>query len=301
MNTFNFVITVLSSFGISLTGVWWFSQQLITQRLTRQKDLWQAEIRKEVEVYLGEKSSEREYNLQAKKRLYTAIGPLRFQLLLACRDVATRIYNYSLDHRSFGFRMDGYYGQSTLYRLLRPVAITELIERQIAYADFSVDPSGIDLLKFRKAAFMSFTDSDILIKHPMADWSRQKEHLFSGTLSTLANKILVSDANVMIKDRPMHFHEFQAQAQEEAWMKQLAPLTEILQDFRISRKPIFWLRLVCFGHSCNEYIGQSGGSVGIAKLPYDITSMLSRSEDGYILSHLDAYKEAFDMAAHTSL
>jgi hypothetical protein len=46
--------------------------------------------------------------------------------------------------------MDQYYGKNTLYRMLRPIAISELIERQIAYADFAVDPSAVKVLRFRR-------------------------------------------------------------------------------------------------------------------------------------------------------
>lgn len=49
-----------------------------------------ATVRREVESYLGEQSAHREYVLEAKKQLYHSIGPLRFQLLLACRDAAHR-------------------------------------------------------------------------------------------------------------------------------------------------------------------------------------------------------------------
>ncbi|MHC5762979.1 hypothetical protein, partial [Nostoc sp.] len=81
------ITTLISSLGISVTGVWWLSQKIVEQKLAKdleknknfwlkqieetkaefqqklEKDKaeWNGEIRKEVEIYLGDKSAEREY------------------------------------------------------------------------------------------------------------------------------------------------------------------------------------------------------------------------------------------------
>src|SRR5215813_5230140 len=93
--------TVLASIGSSLLiagpVLAWLGDKVFANRLERAKTVWQGDVQKEVEVFLGEKSAEREYKLEAQKRLYSAIGPLRFQLLLACKDVASRIRNYGMD------------------------------------------------------------------------------------------------------------------------------------------------------------------------------------------------------------
>lgn len=301
MDTVTLISSIASSLGVSLTGAWWLSQQLVTHRLGKEKDKWQGEIRKEVEVYLGEKSAEREYNLEARKRLYSAIGPLRFQLLLASRDVSTRINNYGADNLSYSMAMKWYYGQSTLYRLLRPIAIAELIERQITYADFSVDPTGVELLRFKKAAFMAFTDSDTILDHSNANWNDEIEHVFSGTLSRLANVLIVRDEDISTKERPMHFHEFQSFISNPQSFKLLSPLKEILNDFSISKKPIFWIRLVCFGYVCNEYLGQAGGTIGFEKRQFDVDKLLSASKDSYTRSNIDKYKEVFQSLVSMSL
>ena len=70
---------------------------------------------------LGEKASEREYRLEGCKRLYRLVGLLRFQLLVARRDLAGRIE--AQVRRQYVFKVtsigpESYYGRSTLYRLL---------------------------------------------------------------------------------------------------------------------------------------------------------------------------------------
>ena len=61
-----------------------------------------AVLRKEVEEYLGDKAAERHYRLQARKRIYSAVGPLRFQLILACNEFASRAVLPILARTSIG-------------------------------------------------------------------------------------------------------------------------------------------------------------------------------------------------------
>ena len=89
--------------------------------------------------------------------------------------------------------MKSYYGQSTLYRLIRPLAIAELIEQQITYAYFSVDMTAVELLRFKRAASLALSDADPILKHPDARWIGQSQHLFSGTINKLANALIIPD------------------------------------------------------------------------------------------------------------
>ena len=289
------VVALLSGFLSS-----WLTYRFIKRQEIIDQARWQGEIRKEVEVYLGDKSAEREYNLEARKRLYHAIGPLRFQLVIACRDAATRIGNHGLLKR-YVMTMDSYYGQNTLYRLLRPLAIAELIEQQITYADFSVDRSAIALLRFKRAVHMALTDGDAILDHPKANWSSEVEHLFSGTLSSLANSLIIEDEDVSNKKLPMHYHEFEALLEDPRNLTLFSPLAFILHNFNISDKPIFWARLVCFGYICNEYVRQAGNAIGFASSPFDLDKLLSISQDDYILANIEGYKKVFQSLADIGL
>ena len=275
-----------------------FLSSLFTYRFIKRQEIideakWQGEIRKEVESFLGDKSAEREYNLEARKRLYNAIGPLKFQLVIACRDVVGRIGSYGEKQR-FNMTMETYYGRNTLYRLLRPIAIAELIEQQITYADFSVDLSTIGLLRFKRAAFMAFTDGNIILDHPNANWNFQREHLFAGNLSQLANLMIIPDEDVNNKKRPMHFHEFEEFIRNPERIKLFSPLTKILEDFSIKNKPIFWLRLVCYGYICNKHIGQAGKKIGFKTYTFDLNKLLLISQDDYTLINLEKYQRVFN-------
>jgi len=187
------IISAASSVDLSVAGACWFSKQWVKHmletrmeehkaelaaglqaqkstldgELAKQKAVFEGNIRTAVESFLGERAADREYELEARKRLYTTIGPLRFQLLIACRDLAGRIETHP--RRNYSTAVDRYYGRSTLFRILWPLAVAELIERQIAYADFSVDPSALNLLRFKRAAFAALTGGSIVCNHPNAD------------------------------------------------------------------------------------------------------------------------------------
>jgi hypothetical protein len=173
------------------------------------------------------------------------------------------------------------------------VAIADLIERQIAYADFSVDPTGVDLLRFKRIVFIAFTDGEPILNHPRTNWSHEREHLFSGTLSRIANALVIADEGVNTKERPMHFHEFEAFVQSPENLDRFSPLTEILDTFSIARKPVFWLRLVCFAFICNEYVATAGGSIGFARRPFDLPKLLLTAQDEHIRAHADQYAGIF--------
>ena len=121
-----------------------------------------------------------DYEYNAKKRLYEVIGPLRFQLLIACRDVVRRVSGHT---RSRSWNMDpaGYYGSNTLYRILRPLAICTLIERKMNAADFSVDPKTVELLKFEVGAYRMLANRDPLPYYDKIDWATQSQHVFETT------------------------------------------------------------------------------------------------------------------------
>jgi hypothetical protein len=275
----------------------WLTYRYVKRQEIIDQTTLEGKVRQEVEAFLGDRSAEREYNLEARKRLYQAIGPLRFQLVIACDDAASRVAYHGRHYSGHSMIIDNYYGRNTLYRLLRPLAIAELVEQQITYADFSVDPKALELLRFKQAAEVSLKDSEVILDHPNADWSDQIEHLFSGTLNRLANSLTVPDENASNKRRPMHFHEFEDFIRDRKNQPQFAPLIKILQGFTITTKPIFWARLVCFGYLCNEYVRKEGKTVGFAPNSLDLEVLLRASEDPYILANIEGFKEVFQSLA----
>ena len=83
---------------------------------------------------------------------------------------------------------EGYYVKSCIYRLLAPLAIGQLIERQMSFVDFSVDKDAVSLLRFVTSAERMLTGNDIILDHPDTDWSTQSQHLFRDNLRSASSE-----------------------------------------------------------------------------------------------------------------
>lgn len=313
MDLMTLIISVLSSLGISMAGAWWLSKKLISHKLSKDLEDYKANwkrtleseklklsgnIRKELEINLGDLSAKREYELEAKKRLYQLIGPLKFQLLIACRDAAHRIEGHSTTN-NYKTNTSNYYGTNTMYRVLRPLAVAELIEQQISYADFSVDTSAIRTLLFKKSAVLTLSGGAVICQHPNADWDNQVEHLFYDSIHEAAHSLIVSDNNQ--QQKIMSYHEFNSMFTANQNNSALKALAYIFDNFTVSNKPLFWIRLISFGHICREYVGTEGAELNFQYSKFNLSNMIEQTEDEIILDNISKYKKAINKSLLTKL
>jgi len=315
------VAAVSSSLGLSLAGAYWLARTLVQHRLTealeqrkselsrqlethklslsqdlertkgqiqlelgRDKAAFDGSIKREVEAQLGQLAAQRQYEYEAKRRLYVAIGPLRFQLLLACRDFAGRVESFH-GREQYRLTLAGYYGRSTIYRLLRPLAIAELIERQVGVADFAVDPSAVVCLRFRRTITRLLSGDELVLGRPDLDWSAQVQHLYSDTLASCAQALIHREASGA--ERVLRFDEFDDRLDAEGFAI-VAPLDRLLDQFELKAKPVLWLRLVAYAHACNALIDRLGPGLEFAPRPFPTERLLAAAGDDHTLAHLQA-------------
>jgi hypothetical protein len=304
MDAITIVTSVASSLGLSIPAAAWLSQNLIKHRLDKDMTVFKGEveavhkarqasldgeIKQHVDTVLGERAADRQYAFEAKKRLYSAIGPLRFQLLLACRDLAGRIMARGrAGAEGYSTGIGGYYGRSTLYRILRPLCISELIERQIAYADFAVDPGAVDLLRFKKSAFSAFAGDILVSGHPRVNWDHQLEHVYVDNLTRCASALITTGATPADL-RVMRFHEFESFVADRDNLPRIAPFPDLLATMTPTSKPLLWLRLVGYAALCNDLINRTGGDVGFEQEEYPVRDLLLAGSDPLITAHVADY------------
>jgi hypothetical protein len=183
-----------------------------------------------------------------------------------------------------------YFGRSTTFRLLRLFAVAELIERQIAYADFSVDPSTVDLLHFKDAAVRCMSSSTIALGHPNANWNNQVEHVFWDVLSMIAAAMIVNDG-VGTPARVMRFDEFDKSANDPKKLETIHPIPTLMEGFTIVTKPILWIRFIALAHLCSSFVKREGPALGITAEPYDGANVLRASTDTFVKANYDSYSE----------
>lgn len=298
---FNSVTSMLATFGITtaacVAAIAWFFKSLIQKKITQEiekykttlsselesakadllKDVNQkkaeieGDVKKEVETFLGQIAAQRQYEYEARKRLYTVIGPLRFQLMLACRDLTRRIEGYSKNH--YPTSINTYYGRSTLYRILRPIAIAELIEQQIALADFSVDVDAVDCLRFRKSATRIWSGNEIACGYENINWDEEHEHVFSDSISVSANALIKREPNT--PDRILRYDEY-VKLVDAHQLDDIRSFRDLLKSFDIQEKPILWMRLVAYASSCNNFVTIHGAKLGFAEEDFLVLPLLGQ-------------------------
>ena len=303
MDLATILTAIASSLGLSVTAAVWLSQSLIKHRLDKDMAVFKADvdadhkarqaaldgdIKQRVDTVLGERAAERQYTFEARKRLYSAIGPLRFQLLLACRDLAGRIASRGTAGREdYSTSIDGYYGRSTLYRILRPLCLAELIERQIAFADFSVDPGAVDLLRFKKSASQAFSGDLLVAGHPRVNWDGQVEHVFADNLTKCASALILSAPPA--EPRTRRFNEFESFLADPASRAQIDPFPRLLATMTPATTPLLWLRLAAYGALCNDMVNKTGTDIGFERQDYPLRDLLAATGDATICGNLDQY------------
>lgn len=250
----------------------------------------EARLKREIEDYLGERSAERNYRAEARKRLYLAVGPLRFQLLAAAAELANRVARIGDGQYSYDMSMRGYFGKSTAYRILRVLAIAELIERQVAYADFAVDPEMRSLLRFKRQAFFALSSSRVSRGHPQEDWNRQAQHAFYDVLGIIASAMIVQDGPA--SSRVMRFDEFAAMVDDGKWLERIDPMPGLLAGFTAESKPVLWLRFLALAQLCVGLLHAHGPDLGLEIESMDLDQMLGQAGDAHIDANRAMYLEA---------
>ncbi len=241
--------------------------------------------------YLLTRKAQVDYEFMARKRLYEVIGPLRMQLLFSARDVGRR----TKPHAGTPWNMNpaDHYARSFIFRLLRPLAISQLIERQMGVADFGVDPAAIALLRFHTTAERMLSGDDVVLQHPGVDWTTQSQHLFRDNLRVAAARLIAEEA-----DGPfvVDYARFQCEVpdpESDAALKDLALIFRHCRN-NLTQNPLFWLRVVGYAYACNQLLVAQGASLGFEKLPFPAADMLSGIDDEYISARVPDYVRTFD-------
>lgn len=233
-------------------------------------------LRQSTETMLGEEAAERSYRFEARKRLYTAVGPLRFQLIQAAVQLRSRVGSFARENITYDTRLGGYFGRSILFRIGQVLALTELIERQIAYADFAVDPGMVSLLRFRSQVMRALSDGDVSLGHKDEDWTCQSQHIFRDQLTILAVSMMVAQEGR--PDRVVRFDEFLHTLDTGAG-NYMQPLAGLIDGFQPQTKPILWLRMLALAEACGGLLEKEAAAIAVEPPPLDLAKLLALSED----------------------
>lgn len=270
-------------------------------------------------------------------RLSSATGALRLELFLSTRSVVRRLGHYHRGpegkprvvetRRREGNEREFHAGGLLVYRLLRPLTVSYLIEQQTFYADLLLEPRMVDLLRFNHAAFEMLTGDrlgegfDLQGSFPGFDmdhcWESGDERsaipfqrVRASYLRTAAAGLVVLDPGRHPDQRCMTHPEFRKHwecAEQECEIHAtLAPLTAIIDTFTPQSNPIFWLRLVGYAYVCQWFHDQVRAEARHAKIAYTpvelaVPGLLASTGDAYLTRHADDYVQRFADIVRTAL
>jgi len=242
--------------------------------------------------WLQRRKAQLDYELEAKKRLYEAVGPLRFQLLLAARDVIRRF----AAHPGTRWNMDpqSYYVKSCVYRLLAPLAIGQLIEGKMSLVDFTVDSDARSLLSFGTSAEQMLTGNGIILDHPNVDWSTQSQHLFRDNLRAAAYKLIVPATEHT--SRIMTFAEFDDEYEllETDALRDLGAIFGKCKN-SLTENALFWIRVTGYAYACSKLLqSKSAVNLGFSARKLPIDEMIQSTNDKHFTSQIDLFKKRLE-------
>jgi hypothetical protein len=116
----------------------------------------------------AEQQSRRDYQHEARKRLYHEFEPLIFELMESSENATDRIRGIARSARRGDlpgwFLSNEYYIASTMYYLIVPVAVYKLMRRRLTAVDLRLDSNIATLYRFTKQIAWCFTDDFALAK-----------------------------------------------------------------------------------------------------------------------------------------
>jgi hypothetical protein len=226
-------------------------------------------LRSTLQAADAERNAKRDYEYEARKRLYHECGPAFFQIMELSESALHRITGLArtaregnLEPNGPSFLTDDYYWTSTLYRLLAVPAVVRTVQRRLTMIDLSLDRKMWRQYTLAREAFFSFSNDFTLAKlgsvpvlydplnvkaeekaqsEPAIYW---RQGLPSGVIEPAIEALLVVGHDGQY--RLMSFPECEA-AYEKKNSKVRREFDEIkflVDEFHPRSRPIFWRMLV---------------------------------------------------------
>jgi hypothetical protein len=211
-----------------------------------------------------EEKARRDYEYEARKRLYSEVQPLLFQLRELSESASRWVISLARTARQgqLSWLSKGYFLSMTLYRFTAPLAVFRLIYRRLTLVDFSVDQPIRVQYNIAKQMYLSVSDGFSIAKagkaqgldieyepHEVQGLRRQvpavhaQQHLFRGHLDMIADALVVRDLD---GPRCMTYGEFETQfknPQSDVYHATRA-LAAGFREFKPQSRPVVWRMLI---------------------------------------------------------
>jgi hypothetical protein len=168
------IITAIASLIVAIISV------LVTARTSRRVAQLANELEKqrlylasELEEQRAIRDARRDYEYEARKRLYAECEPLLFEAVELAERARSRVLSLARSCRQGDLRPDGsgwlaetgYYFRSTVFFLLAPMTSYKILQRRVTAIDLRLEPRLQRQYELLKLLFNSFTEDHALARY----------------------------------------------------------------------------------------------------------------------------------------
>jgi hypothetical protein len=255
------VVALISAFASLVVAV-------VTYFATRSNQRDIEDLKAELLEKKAERDALRDYEYEARKRLYHECAPLMFQLLEQAEGVLNRVRNLART-ASQGNLEPGqtwlsrkYYRLSTMHRFLEPLATLKLVQNRLTLLDLSLDPYLYCQYSLAKQIYYSFADDFDLRKatDPPLDYDPHSEYAESeratnpkvywqqgvpiGILDNAVHSLITNESEGA--SRVLRFAEFESEYDRKgsAVRRAFDRIGYLFEDFHPRTRPVLWRILI---------------------------------------------------------
>ncbi len=222
----------------------------------------------------AERDAQRDYVYEARKRLYTDLQPIFFQLadLSASADmhISAIARTGRQGHLGTGpeswVHTDEYYILSTVHRLLVPLVLYRSCQRRLTSLDLTVEPALREQYRYARALYAVWNAGFNLAQaappiayDPHNDAAAQLaqtepavyglQHLYAGQVDRIVGALTIADGHPATP-RPLTYAEFEDahNAAGGSMAARIAPAVALIRDFAPATSPVLWRMLLGQAH-----------------------------------------------------
>jgi len=208
------------------------------------------------------RSAQRDYEYDARKRLYTELQPLLFQIMERAKQALDRIQGSFVEgsrngsvkqpgRLGRGWENDSYHMLATVWDLFVPLALVRCVQRKLTGVDLTVDPVIRWQYSLARESYDVWTRGS-LAEEPPRIQSRDAEppdrqHLLSGHLEHLVD-VMLTDDDGSERDLPISFATFQTRFSSDDLAEVFEHATYPLTDAHLGEKRLLWRILAVQAH-----------------------------------------------------
>lgn len=250
---------------------------------------------------LSEKNARRDYEYEARKKLYQEYEPIFFKLSEDSESLLSRIYGLvrstkdgKLTPQKGWLSGDDYYLRSTIYKVFAPLASYRIMKENINSVDLRLDQDiSIQYILAKIMYRIYSSDFEFARCEPQIDYNATNSSMYSelgndnpqkfwrqgmaaGNLDQFIETIIIKDSNK--KKRIMDFGEFNEELEnpESVLRKRFDYMSYLFLKFHPETRPVLWRMVITQAALC--YILSKARFTKIEFTPAKVNTFLQEFE-----------------------